>query len=116
MKMREFEERLKKIEYHQKLLLEMIKNQTFPLYELLIRKDLSEEEVDELFTLCDMLNEKLAQQKEEGFVYFTPLLTEFVGMLNRKLHPEETINAFLMQDMYPTLMGILKKTLESVQE
>lgn len=111
--MKAFEDRLKKIEYHQRLLLGMIQNQKYPAYELIVQNDLSEEEVNVLFLLCEELTEKYEQQKEEGFVHFTPLLTQFVGFLNHKLRPKETINAFLKQDLYRPLMVELKKSLEN---
>lgn len=111
--MNSFEDRLKKIEYHQKLLLRMIKNQKYPAYELIVQNDLSEEEVNALFKLCEELTDMYEQQKEEGFVYFTPLLTHFVGLLDHKLRPEETVNAFLKQDLYRPLMEELKRSLEN---
>lgn len=109
--MGEIERRLEKIEYHQKLLLAMIQTQNFPVYELIVKKDLAEDEVEKLFNLCDELTIQYEQQKEEGFVYFTPLLAQFVRLINKKLDPEETINAFLGQKIYVSLMEVLKKTL-----
>ncbi|HHY74451.1 MAG TPA: DUF1878 family protein [Bacillus bacterium] len=114
--MGEIKKRLKKIEYHQRLLLEMIQTQNFPVYRLIVKNDLSEEEVEELFKLCDDLTIQYEQQKEEGFVYFMPLLTQFINLVNKKLDPEETIHAFLEQKMYVTLMEVLKKTLTIAQK
>ncbi|WP_017754272.1 DUF1878 family protein [Calidifontibacillus oryziterrae] len=104
--------RIKKIEYHQRLLLKMIENQNYPVYELFVKKDLSEVDAAELFSLCDELTLKLETQKEEGFVYFTPLLTEFIRLLNPKLEPKETINAFLKQNLYRSLMEELEKSFD----
>ncbi len=115
-KMGEIEKRLKKIEYHQQLLLEMIQTQSFPAYRLIVKNDLSEEEVEEVFRLCKELSLQFEQQKEEGFVYFIPLLTQFINSLNHKLDPEETIHAFLGQEMYVPLMEILKKSLAIVRK
>lgn len=114
--MGELEERIKKLEYHQKLILEMIHSSEFPAYEMIIKKDLSEEEVQQVFGLCEDLIVQYEQEKEEGFVYFTPLLTQFVNLLNDKLDPEETIDAFLCQGMYRPLMDVLKKTLTIIQK
>lgn len=114
--MGEVEKRLKKIEYHQQLLLEMIQTQSFPAYRLIVKSDLSEEEVEEIFQLCEELSDKFKQQKEEGFVYFIPLLTQFIDSLNNKLDPEETINAFLGQEIFVPLMEILKKSLAMVKK
>ncbi|HHW39295.1 MAG TPA: DUF1878 family protein [Bacillales bacterium] len=114
--MGEVEKRLKKIEYHQQLLLEMIQTQNFPAYRLIVKSDLSEEEVEEVFRLCEELSLQYEQQKEEGFVYFIPLLTQFIDLLNQKLDPEETIHAFLGQNIYVPLMEILKKSLIIVKK
>lgn len=114
--MGEIEKRLKKIEYHQQLLLQMMQTQTFPAYRLIVKNDLSEEEVSEIFRLCEELTAQYQQQKEEGFVYFNPLLTQFINLLNKKLNPEETIHAFLAQEIYVPLMEVLKKTLTIVKK
>lgn len=113
--MGELEKRLKKIEYHQRLILEMMQTHSFPAYKVIIKNDLSEDEVEELFSLCNELTIQYEQQKEEGFVYFTPLLMKFVGLLNKKLDPYETMNAFLNQKMYVPLMEALKKASTIVQ-
>jgi hypothetical protein len=114
--MGEIEKRLKKIEYHQQLLFDMIQTQSFPAYRLIVKNDLSEEEVEEIFQLCEKLSTQYEQQKEEGFVYFIPLLTQFIDLLNNKLDPVETINAFLGQEIYVPLMEILKKSLAIVKK
>lgn len=115
-KMGDIEKRLKKIEYHQQLLLEMMQTHSFPAYRIIVKNDLSEEEVAEIFRLCEKLSAQFEQQKEEGFVYFIPLLTQFTDLLNNKLDPEETINAFLRQEIYVPLMEILKKSLTIVKK
>ncbi|NSL51999.1 DUF1878 family protein [Calidifontibacillus erzurumensis] len=112
--MEEIEKRLKKIEYYQRLLLEMMRGHRFPLHELIMRKDLTEEDVEEFFSLCEELNHKWKQQKEEGFVYFSPLLNEFMEKLNPKLEPIETIDACLGQNVFRPLMEVLKNTLDSI--
>ena len=114
--MEDMEKRLKKVEYHQRLLLEMMQTQKFPAYELIIKKDLTEDEVRELVDLCEELTLQYEQQKEEGFVYFLPLLTQFVSSINKKLDPEETIHAFLRQGMFLPLMEVLNKASIIVQE
>lgn len=114
--MEDIEKRLKKVEYHQRLLLEMMQTKKFPVYELIIKKGLTEEEVKELFNLCEELTLQYEQQKEEGFVYFIPLLTQFVRSINEKLDPEETIHALLGQGMYLPLMEVLNKALTIVQD
>ncbi|WP_102347456.1 DUF1878 family protein [Bacillus sp. Marseille-P3661] len=112
----ELEERLKKVEYHQKLLLKMLRGSQFPVYEIVINKDLTEDEVDDIFKLCEELNCLYEQQKEEGFVHFIPLLTKFVGLLNHKISAEEMIDALIGQKLYLPLMMELRKSLNDVRE
>jgi regulator of sigma D len=107
--MESMEEKMKRIEYYQQLFLKMVKSGEFPFYELIIEKGISKGEVEEIFSLCDKLTKQYEEQKEEGFVHFDSLLTQFAGMLTAKLNPTETIEALLSQSMYQPLMKKLKE-------
>ncbi|RST75166.1 DUF1878 family protein [Siminovitchia acidinfaciens] len=105
--MDELMERIKKLEYHQKLLLEMIQpvNKDFDL--LIIKNGLAEKEVKEFHLLCEELLDEMERQKAENFVFHSPLFKQFTAMLNRKLEPRETIQACLKQNIHPKLMKVL---------
>ena len=103
-KMESLETRLETLEYYQKLLLQMIDSQRFPFYKLVMERGLTKREVDELFSLCDKLNLQYEEQKAQGLVIYTDLLTQFANQLNDKLNANETIQAMSKQGMYPLLM------------
>ncbi|RWR14592.1 DUF1878 family protein [Siminovitchia fortis] len=106
--MDELYERILLLEYHQKLLLDMIQpvNKDFDL--LIIKKRLAEKEVEEFFQLCEELSAEMEKQKAEKFVFHFPLFKQFTSKLNGKLQPEETIQACLKQNIYPELMKVLR--------
>ncbi|PFA62574.1 hypothetical protein CN378_20330 [Bacillus sp. AFS015802] len=109
--MDELMKRIEKLEYHQRLMVEMLPENGFPFYRLIIRNGLSEKEVKEFFMTCDRLSMKLEKQKAEGFVYNTPLFKEFEAKLHAKLKVHEVVDSCLVQNMYPALMRQLKKSL-----
>lgn len=98
------EEKLERLEFYQELLLPVTKA-SFPFYALIVKNKLTKHEVNEIFDLCQQLENQYEKQKEEGFVTFAPLLTHFVGMLNYKLDPHKTIVALYEQDFYRGLMN-----------
>lgn len=111
MQMKELNERLEKLEYHQKLLLGMINPAGKEFDLLVIKKQLSEKEVMEFLQMCEELSQEMENQKAENFVFYSPLFKEFASRLNKKLYPAETIQACLMQRIFPDLMEILSKNL-----
>ena len=109
--MDELLKRIEKLEYHQKLMAEMMPENGFPFYRLIIHKGLSERDVKEFFNTCDKLSMKLEKQKAEGFVYNTPLFKEFEVELHSKLKVHEVVDSCLVQNIYPALMKQLKRSL-----
>ncbi|WLR51474.1 DUF1878 family protein [Bacillus tianshenii] len=103
------EERLERLEFYQQLLLDVMKDKDYPFYQLVIEKGLSKEEVSDVCRLCGRLTKAYEEQKELGFVNFYPLLIHFAGMLNPKLHPDDTMNALYQQKMYISLMEVLRR-------
>lgn len=101
-------------EFYQRLLLQMIDVHKFPFYDLVIKSQLSEEEMNGIFHLCAELEQKLNEQRELGFVHFTPLLVQFVGMLPHVLNIKETIVALKKQHLYEELMDVLLQELEKI--
>jgi hypothetical protein len=108
------EERIERLEYYQSLLFELVEADKAAFYKLIVKSHLTKGEVDSLLTLCKTMDEKFKQQKAEGFVTFTPLLTEFVGMLHSKLEVKEVIDALINHGMYLTLMNEFKKLLNTL--
>jgi Protein of unknown function (DUF1878) len=109
--MDELLKKLERIQYHQRLMINMLTYSNEPFTKLIILNDLSEEEVQEFHELCEILNKKMEEQRAEGFVYFHPLLDEFTKQLNSKLKVKETVEACLQQKMYIDLMEQFKKLL-----
>jgi hypothetical protein len=106
---RELMERIKLLEYHQKLLLKLITNPKLEFYKLIIEKGISEKEVQNFFKLCEGIRIKMEEQKAEGFVYFDPLFDEFATSLPLTLKTEEVIRACLSQNLFESLMLEFKK-------
>lgn len=103
--------RLERIEYHQKLLTKMINDPKNALTKLIILNDLSSQEVEDFYQLCEMMSKKLEEQKAEGFVYFHPLLEEFKAKLTKKLNIDEVVQACLKQNLFSELMSEFAKLL-----
>lgn len=109
--MDELEKRIDKLEYHQQLILRMIGHKEMPLYYLIVDKNLSRKETEELLNLCDNLNKEVEKQKAEGYVTFYPLLIELKSKLIPSISPGELIQACLNQGVYVSLMKELQKSL-----
>ncbi|WP_456271913.1 DUF1878 family protein [Bacillus sp. AK031] len=109
--MSELLERIEKLEYQQKLLMEMMPERGYEFYRLVMKYGLSEKEVNGFYQLCEVLNKQCQEQKAEGFVFFAPLFKEFVGNMDPRLPAEEVIEACLAQRLYPFLMEQLKRNL-----
>lgn len=114
--METFEKRLARLEYYQKLLINMVEPSRFPFYQMVIQKGLTEEEVTEVFYVCDELMKEYEAQKQLGFVGFRSLLIRFVGMLHPRLTPKETIVKLMQQGLYVPLMEQLLQTIEVIQK
>lgn len=109
--MDELEKRIDKLEYHQQLILRMIGDTEMQLYYLIINKNLSRKETEELLNLCDNLSKEVEKQKAEGYVTFNPLLIELKSKLISSISPGELIQACLKQGIYVSLMKELQKSL-----
>jgi hypothetical protein len=109
------EERLRRLEFYQSLLIEMVDVDKYPFYKLVMQLNLTEEEVHQVFSLCEELSIKYQEQKAEGFIIFNPLLTQFAGMLPPKLDVEETIHALYKQGLYMPLMEEFQHILKEIK-
>lgn len=103
--------RINLLEYHQKLLLNLLSNPKLNYYKLIIEKGISEEEVQKFFNLCDDLSMKMEEQKAEGYVYFHPLFNELSASLPSNLNINEVIHSCITQKLFETLMQEFRKYL-----
>mgnify|MGYP003408314075 FL=1 len=104
--------KIEKLEYHQQLLIRMMKHSKEQLYYLIIEKNLSRKETEQLLKICEDLSIELKKQKAEGYVTFSPLLTELNNRLMPQISPEELVHACLTQGVYEELMQELKLLLK----
>ena len=109
--MESIEQRLDRIEFYQKLLMEMINDHHYEFYRLIIEKKLQKKEVEAFHKLCLKLSKESEEQKEDHFVLFAPLYKKFIEELNPKLDPKEVIQACIKQKLYPELMEILLRNI-----
>lgn len=109
--MENFEERLKRMEYYQSLLLQMSQKQGFAFYHLIIENQLTKEEVAKFYELCESLSNEYEELKAEKFVFYSPLFVKFKERLNPKLDPKEVILACMDQKIYPELMQTLRNNI-----
>ncbi|MDZ5470203.1 DUF1878 family protein [Bacillus sp. 31A1R] len=111
MNYEELLEKIKRLEYHQTLLAQMVSTNKFGFYQLVIEKSLHKNEVEDFYKLCEKMHIKLEEQKAEGFVYFHPLLEEFKSNLHPNLQAEEVVEVCLNQHLFVPLMLEFKKYL-----
>lgn len=109
--MNELEKRLEKLEYHMKLLLKAADRQKYPFDFLIVQNGLGQNEVKEIMSLCTELEKMHKEQKAQGLLYYTDLLTLFAGQLNEKLDVKETIEAMRSQGLFIDLMKDFKRLL-----
>ncbi|MCL6572541.1 MAG: YhaI family protein [Bacillus sp. (in: Bacteria)] len=102
-------QRIKQLEYHQKLLFKLLINPKLELYKLFIENGVSEQEVERFYFSCDEMSIKLEEQKAEGYVYFYPLFDELSASLPVKLDIKEVIKACLRQNLYLPLFEEFRK-------
>lgn len=105
--METIEERVERLEYYNRLTVQSINLKTYPFYTLVMEKQLAKAEVEDVLSLCNDLQKRFEVQMENGYVQYLPLLLHFVGMLNPKLRPLDTIQALRMQAIHPELMDKL---------
>lgn len=113
--MKSIEERIECLEFYQELLLD-ITNTQYPLYDLIIKNQLTRAEYQGLLDLCEEISLIYSEQKAQGFIGYGPLLTHFAGMLNCKLDIGDTIDALNKQNIFPQLMTVLKKEYDKIRD
>ncbi|MDR4945852.1 DUF1878 family protein [Neobacillus cucumis] len=102
-------QRINLLEFHQRLLGNMLRNSNFDFYRVIIEKGITEQEVKNFYQLCESLSMKMAEQKAEGYVHFHPLLIELSASLPANLKIEEIVKACLQQKLFEPLFKELHK-------
>ncbi|MEH7884554.1 DUF1878 family protein [Bacillus sp. JJ1609] len=106
-------EKINMLEFHQKLLLKMVKGSKEHFYSLIIERGLTQQEVASILEACEKMSMHMEEQKAEGFMYFHPLYKKFSTVVQPKLQPEEVIKACESQGLFLPLMTELRKYIEN---
>ncbi|RIV04523.1 DUF1878 family protein [Priestia flexa] len=114
--METLESRVSRLEYYIKLLAGTPEQEAKPFIELVVKEELTRREVEDVLLLCEEIKEVYIEQKAEGLTDFVPLLTQFVGMLNYKLDPQETIESLLNQSSYKDVMTELFSIVQWIRD
>ncbi|MFC3883802.1 DUF1878 family protein [Bacillus songklensis] len=114
--MESLESRLARLEFYIQLLLESTALNSQPFYELVVKKELTKQEFDDIFEICEELSKKYDKQKAEGLLDYTPLLIQFVGMLTPKIAPDEAVDALSKQGLYKGLMREFSEIIKRIRD
>ena len=102
--MRDLEKEIETLRYHQQLLLHIIRNPKAQFDLLIVEKNITREEVKEIYKICELLSKRLAMEKAEGFINFQPLFSQLERNVTPKLSVKELVDSCLAQGLYKTLM------------
>ncbi len=100
-------EKIERLSFYQQLLVRTMDEKEYPWYRMIVEKDLSEREVEDVYRLFKELEHKKEDLREAGMIDQTPLLLHYVGMLNLTLDPFMTANALNRQGYFKTLTAKL---------
>ncbi|WP_163101698.1 DUF1878 family protein [Peribacillus alkalitolerans] len=98
-------EKVETLQFHQQLMLMMLGDVKDQLYVLIIKKNLSKQEAEELLELCENVSKEYKKQKAEGFLNFNPLLQELNNKMNSKITIKELVEACRKQGVYTEVMN-----------
>lgn len=107
--MKNLEREIEILRYHQYLLLNIIRNPKAKFDLLIVEKNLTEEEVQEIIKLCEMLSNKLSIEKAEGYMNFQPLFSQLERNLPPQISVKELMDSFLSQGLFLSLMQEISK-------
>ncbi|AZV41608.1 MULTISPECIES: DUF1878 family protein [Peribacillus] len=107
--MRHLEKEIETLRYHQQLLLKIIQNPKAKLDLLIVEKNMTKEEAQQLLELCESLSKKFVTEKAEGYMNFQPLFNDLQKHLTPKLTVKEVIEAFLAQGLHKSFMQEMSK-------
>jgi len=98
--------------FHLQLLMNIIDMTHYPFTKLIIDREFTQTEYNELMSLLTELDHTYQSQKEQGLLNFSSLLVHFAGMLNEKLSPTETITSLKEEKLFVELMNEFENILE----
>jgi len=98
--------------FHVELLSKLIDIHNYPFSKMIIEKNVTREEYNDLFRMLNTLDKQYRRQKKEGLLDFTILIIHFAGMLTEKLDPNQTIYALKKEGYYPSLMNVFIQIIE----
>ncbi|THE11079.1 DUF1878 family protein [Bacillus timonensis] len=113
--METIEERLARLEYYQSLILSLLGDKLPTFYKMIMEAGLTKTDVEFLLQNCEAMSKEYKKQKAEGFIGFTPLLTQFVGMLHPRLDPKVTIHVLAQESKYAPLMDEFKGIMDAIE-
>ncbi len=106
----DFENEVRTLKFQIDLLRSISPLEKYPLTQLILESNISEEELRRLFQLLEELQEEYYLQQEDGFVHFSNLLISFVGQLPEKFDPEKTLIALKKENKYPEIVHVMWKS------
>lgn len=102
--MKNLNEEIELLRFHQQLLLKLIHNPGAKLDYLFVEKNFTKKEAEELHRLCDTLSKRFEIEKAEGYMNFRPLFSQLANNLNPKITIKECIEGCLSQSLYVSFM------------
>ncbi|WP_349729022.1 DUF1878 family protein [Peribacillus frigoritolerans] len=102
--MKNINEEIEILRFHQRLLLNMIRNPEAKLDYLFVEKNFTKKEAEELLKTCDTLSKRYEIEKAEGYMNFRPLFNQFERNINSKITIMECVDACLSQGLYVSFM------------
>ncbi|PJN86717.1 DUF1878 family protein [Bacillus sp. mrc49] len=102
--MRNINEEIDILRFHQGLLLNLIRNPEARLDFLFVEKNFTKLEAEALLGLCDILSKRYEIEKAEGYMNFRPLFNQLERKVNPKITTKECIDACLSQGLYVSFM------------
>lgn len=109
MEVKEIAERIRTVEYHLRLMAKALGGTEHQFTKLVVESNLSEQETESFYSLCEEMHKRMEEQKAEGFLNFHPLFQEFSSSLPAKLNPRDVVHACINQKLYLSLMNEFKK-------
>lgn len=83
--------------FQREMLLELVDWSGRPFEFELFKANLTRQEVDAFFALLAEIGEQQKEQERYGLTSIEPLLVNFVGMLDARLHPKTILEACVRQ-------------------
>lgn len=107
--MERLEDRVEQLEYYLSLLIQSMDRNKYPFYYLAMSKNLSKQDIENFLKTCEILNNRIEKQKEEGLIHFEVTFNEFKDAIPSTLQIEEIISTMHLQGIFKHLVKEVKK-------